>query len=145
MNILFICTGNTCRSPIAEGLFQKMLHDKEGSYKIGSAGIYVHKDDNINDFSKNELLKRGIDFSERRAVQVTKSLIEDADLVFTMTSNQRRLLVENFPCSADKIHLLGDFTGFDEDVVDPYGSNENIYKKCADHIESMLKVLKKMV
>jgi protein-tyrosine phosphatase len=130
---------------MAQGIFQEMLKNRVDSYDISSAGVYTHPNDVITDMAKNELLKRGIDFSDRRAVQITKSHIENADLILSMTSSHRRLLVENFPCSADKIYLLGDFTGIGEDVVDPYGGNEAMYKKCANHIESMLMILKEMV
>lgn len=130
---------------MAHGMFQMMLQDKCGDYSIGSAGVYTHPDDIITHMARNELLKRGIDFTGRRAVQVDRNLIEQADLVFSMTSSQRRLLVENFPCSAYKIHMLGDYTDGGEDVLDPYGGNEKMYEMCASHIESMLIQLKEMV
>lgn len=145
MNILFVCTANTCRSPMAHGIFEKMLQDKKRSHNIGSAGVYTHPNDIITEMAKNELLKRGIDFTGRKSVQVTKALVDESDLIFSMTASQRRLLVQTFPCSADKIHLLGDFTDGGEDVVDPYGGNEAVYEKCANHIESMLISLKDMV
>ena len=145
MNILFVCTGNTCRSPMAQGMFSAMLQDKSNEYDIRSAGVSTHPDDIITDMARNELLKRGIDYAERSAVQISSDLIEKADLVLSMTSSQRRILVESFPCSADKIHMLGDYTDSGDDVLDPYGGNEKMYELCANHIHSMLVLLKQMV
>ncbi len=145
MNVLFVCTGNTCRSPMAQGMFEKMLESKEGNYTVDSAGILAHPHAEIAPFANKQLKKRGIDFGTRKAVQVSADIIEDADIVFTMTNNQRRMLVESFPYAADKIHLLGDYTNRGGDVSDPYGGSEAVYEACAQEIEDMLGILIDMV
>ena len=145
MNILFVCTGNTCRSPMAQGMLEKMLKDKSGSYDIDSAGIYVHPDSKITPQAKKQLKKRGIEMGERKSVQITHIQIEKADLVFTMTGSQRRMLVENFPYAADKIHLLGDYTNRGGDVADPYGADDDAYAESAKEIEDMLGILIEMI
>lgn len=141
MNILFVCTANTCRSPMAHGLFEKMVNNKEGIYSINSAGIFTHSGDKINDMACIQLEKHGINFAGRKSVQVTKEIIDIADIIFSMTSNQRRYLIQSFPDSADKIHLLGDYTNRGDDVIDPYGANLKAYDECADNIEEMLNIL----
>ena len=145
MNILFVCTGNTCRSPIAEGIMRKMISSKGEGYTISSAGIYAHPNATITEQAERQLAKRGVDMTSRRSVQISDRLIENADLVFTMTDNQRRLLVENFPYAADKIHLLGDYTNRGGDVSDPYGGSDAVYDKCAHEIEDMLGILVEMI
>ena len=64
--------------------------------------------------------RQGIDLSGRASVQITEKLIDESDIIFTMTGSQRRLLVEDFPYAADKIHLLGDYTNRGGDVSDPF-------------------------
>ncbi len=145
MNILFVCTGNTCRSPMAQGMLEKMLQKKAGNNIVNSAGIYSHTNTQITDNALKQLKKRGVDYSGRKAVQISNEMIEISDMVFTMTGNQRRLLVENFPYAADKIHLLGDYTNRGGDVVDPFGGSEAVYNECALEIEEMLGILVEML
>lgn len=145
MNILFVCTANTCRSPIAHGIFEKMLSKKNLPYKTSSAGIFTHPNQEITKQAQKQLEKRGIDFNSRKSVQITKDLIQKYDLIFSMTNNQRRILVQNFPEAADKIHLLGDYTNRGDDVIDPYGQSYHIYNKCASNIEDMLDILIEMI
>lgn len=145
MNILFVCTGNTCRSPMAQGIFEKMLSGKKGTYSVDSAGIYVHPGAGITEQAQKQLKKRGIAMGARKSVQITHDMIEKADLVFTMTGNQRRMLVETYPYAADKIHLLGDYTNRGGDVVDPYGGSDEMYAESAKEIEGMLGILIEMI
>ncbi len=145
MNILFVCTANTCRSPIAHGIFEKMLKHKDGEYTVASAGIFAHPNDMITEMAQRQLDKRNIDFSTRHSVQISKALVDEADLILSMTNNQRRLLVQSFPSAADKIHFLGDYTNRGDDVVDPYGQNMRAYNKCSNAIEDMLNILYEMI
>ena len=145
MNILFVCTANTCRSPIAHGIFENMLKSKKGKHTVKSAGIYARPSDTITENAQRQLHKRKIDFANRHSVQITNSLVTEADLIFTMTNNQRRLLVQSYPYAADKIHLLGDYTNRKDDVEDPYGQNMHAYSKCASKIEDMLNILYTMI
>ena len=145
MEILFVCMGNTCRSPMAQGMLEKMLKAKKGSYSVDSAGIYVHPGSKITEQAKRQLKKRGIDMGERKAVKITHDMMENADIVFTMTGSQRRMLVESFPYAADKIHLLGDYTNRGGDVADPYGGDDRTYAETAKEIEGMLGILVDMI
>ena len=131
MDILFVCTGNTCRSPMAQGMLEKILEYKKGAYSVDSAGIYVHPGSKITEQAKKQLEARGVDMGARKSVGITHDSMEKADLVFTMTDNQRRMLVETFPYAAEKIHLLGDYTNRGGDVADPYGGDDEAYARTA--------------
>ena len=129
---------------MAQGIFEKMLGDK-ASYIVGSAGIFAHPDAKINPMAQKQLAKRGIDMHDRQSVQVTQQIIDDADLVLAMTASHHRFLVQSYPSSAEKIHLLGDYTNRADDVFDPYGGNDQTYDTCAKTIEDMLVILIDMI
>ncbi len=130
---------------MAQGIFEKMIAHKHLSHQVNSAGIYAHPNQEITEMALKQLEKRGIDYSGRTSVQVTKELIGQYDFVFSMTDNQRRILVQNYPEAAEKIHLLGDYTNRGDDVMDPYGQNNHVYNRCANTIECMLNILIQMI
>jgi protein-tyrosine phosphatase len=140
VKILFVCTGNTCRSCMAETIFNE-LSDIDG-VKAYSAGISVVPQSKT---SRNTatLVKSNfnVDISERKAIQLTSDLIKENDLILTMTSHMRDVLLENFPQYKNKIHTLNQFVGLGEDVVDPYGSAIEMYKTTFDMLKKSIELL----
>jgi protein-tyrosine-phosphatase len=125
MRILFVCTGNTCRSPMAEKLAAKMLDHLDLGEKIQvmSAGLAALPGEPSSSGACTALSRDKIDLSDHRAKQLTKEMVEDADLVFTMTASQKRHLVEIYPMFAGKVYVLKEFAelgsdfGFSEKLV----------------------------
>ncbi|MGY0374353.1 low molecular weight protein arginine phosphatase [Clostridium sp. JNZ J1-5] len=128
MKVLFVCTGNTCRSCMAEAIFNQ-LSDME-NIKAYSAGISVVPGSKT---SKNTatLIKSNfnLNISERNAVQLTEEMIRESDLVLTMTAYMRDVLSQKFFQEKNKIYTLNEFIGLSDDIVDPYGGNINIYEE----------------
>ncbi len=134
--ILFVCTGNTCRSPMAECIFNKMCFDK-GVYAIAnSAGIFSDGSEKSANSIK-VLSEIFINPSEKFSKQVKADDIEKSDLVLTMTESHKNLLISEFGYS-DKIKTLGEFSEIGIDVPDPFGGNTDIYRACRDVIYELI-------
>lgn len=126
--ILFICTGNTCRSPLAEGLAKKMASDRGLSPEIESAGLSVFPD-GANPHSVTVAAEYGADLTKHRARPLTDTMLLQADQIYTMTKSQADFLKRIYPSGNEKIKTL-----CDQDVSDPYGGSEDDYRLCAQQI-----------
>lgn len=125
--IMFICSGNTCRSPLAEGLFKKYLQENNiTNVEVGSAGVGAFPGDAI---SINSILvagNRGVDISKHRARNINPEHLLTTDLFFCMSESHKQVLLRH--CDEDKIVILN--------VPDPYGRPIEIYEECAKQLES---------
>jgi len=135
-SILFVCTGNTCRSPLAEGLLKKMLtsHHK---FAVTSAGLHAMEGMPANPHTLAVLREKGIDFSLFRSQRVTVALVEQATHVFAMTHDHLRGLSTLYPTYQKKFFLLNEGTTQD-DVTDPIGGSLAAYQECGQRIQQAL-------
>lgn len=142
--ILFVCSGNTCRSPMAQALFARILGDQKPEqveeYEVGSAGIFAAEGMPAAREAVKAMAKYDIDLSEHKSRQLDPTMMQNADLILTMTRVHRDCLLDMFPNIQAQICLLGDFAGLmDEEVCDPYGKGEPVYHQCADQLMKILK------
>lgn len=142
MKVLFVCTGNTCRSPMAEASFNHLCNNNENVSSF-SRGINVFLPQPINPKSKSALAAAGIDFNEDfLSQQISLTDINDADLILTMTSDQKQALKVAFPKYKNKIFSLCEKAyGKDGNIDDPFGQSEDVYVKCFNQIEKAVKVI----
>ncbi|MFA9560618.1 low molecular weight protein arginine phosphatase [Evansella sp. AB-rgal1] len=114
MNILFVCTGNTCRSPLAEAL----VRQKSGAtIQVKSAGVHAMDGMLMSEGSRAALANRGIS-ENHRAQLVNEELLQWADVVLTMTESHKRLLLERFPYAYEKVSTLKEYVYNDAGTKD---------------------------
>ena len=143
--ILMVCTGNTCRSPMAELLMRHRLAthlgcqmdelDEQG-VQVMSAGIAAMPGGRPSHEAVDIMKERQLDLSSHLSQPVSSHLARHADLIFTMTRSHRDAVIQQLPEAASCVHLLH----MDEkDISDPIGSSIDIYHQCADQMDEQLK------
>ncbi len=137
MKLVFVCTGNTCRSPLAEGLMQKKLKEKGlDGIEVTSAGLAAFPGDEVSVNSVNAAKKYGADISAHRARQISPYMLDDG-LFFCMSESHMAALLPYV--GKERVFLLGG------GISDPYGGNQDIYDKCAAQIDAALDAVIKTV
>lgn len=135
MNILFVCTGNTCRSPMAAALMNKLAEERGLDVRIESAGLFAGVGESASDNAIKALADMGTDLTYHRSQPVTAELLKKCDLILTMTEPQKRALEET---AKGRVFTLAEYAGKDGGISDPYGSDLETYKKCAEEIYGLL-------
>ena len=138
--VLFVCTANICRSPMAEGLLKKVLEDKKpsGLWNVASAGTWGLDGEPAATGSLEVMKNKGIDISDHRARSVNQDIIQSFDLILTMESGQKESLQMEFSEFSDRIFLLSNMVDQKHDIDDPYGGVYSEYEQAADEIEEYL-------
>lgn len=135
--ILFVCTGNTCRSPMAAAIFNKMAKDMGiDDVRAESAGLAVMPGEPASKNAITAAGEVGADLSEHSARQVTREIIDGCEAVYAMSQAHANMLKESYPDSADKISVLA------EGIPDPFGGDLETYRYCRDTI---LKAVKNII
>lgn len=131
MKILFVCTGNTCRSPMAEGLFNKLVSDKKIENVISSsAGLFAMTGDEVSPNSVKACERFGVDISSHRARRITAYILDETDKFVCMTPEHAASL--SLYVQSEKIIVLGN------GIPDPYGGDLETYMICANSIKTAL-------
>jgi protein-tyrosine phosphatase len=133
-NLLLVCTGNTCRSPMAEAIARDLLKDHKKDVWVSSAGSMSIDGMPASAEAVQALTKMGLDLSGHRSSRLTRDAIQAADRVYTMTESHRQSVLALAPDAADKVQRLDP----NQDVQDPIGSGLSTYRDTADQIRKAL-------
>ncbi|MBO9130076.1 low molecular weight protein arginine phosphatase [Bacillus sp. 165] len=133
--ILFVCTGNTCRSPMAEAALR---HYGKEAFEVQSAGVFASAGSNASSHAIRALEERGISINHQ-SQQVTEELISWADAVLTMTANHKAAILYHFPDMQEKVHTLYEFVETDfKDISDPFGGSLQVYQETLHELERLI-------
>ncbi|MCD6413118.1 MAG: low molecular weight protein arginine phosphatase [Elusimicrobia bacterium] len=133
--ILFVCTGNTCRSVMAEGIAKQISSD----FEFSSSGILANPSYRIYGALEEIFAEERIPYDDHVSTPLTKRMIEESDAVFVMEKFHRDFIAERFPEHLGKVFLLTEFAGEKGDVPDPIGRPKADYRKTFDRIKSLVK------
>jgi protein-tyrosine phosphatase len=138
MKLLFVCTGNTCRSPMAAALASHIFGP---DIVIESAGIDAFEGEAASPPAVAVMRTRGIDLSGHCARRLTPEMMEAADMIVAMTTAQRALVLRLSPGLADKVYLLSEMAVLEDvaaNISDPWGGGMDRYEECAALLERCL-------
>ena len=137
---LFVCTGNTCRSPMAAALLQNKINSASAgtAYSVASAGLAAWPGQPASPEAVLVMGQRGLSLADHRAQQVDFDQIAASRIVLTMTRAHKEALLRLFPAAQDKIFTLAEYSGGQVDVADPIGGTLQAYHICADQLTQLI-------
>ena len=137
-SVLFICSANICRSPMAMGLLRSMVEDSSDQWKIESSGVWDMGDQSAALNTQLVLQERGIDLNDHASRAVTGTMLSEFNLVLVMEDNHKEVLNLAFPEYTDRIYLLSEMVGEFLDIVDPIGRSLADFEETALEMERIL-------
>lgn len=139
-SVLFVCSANQCRSPMAEALLKEITakRDKNQEWTIESAGCWASPDFPATDTACEAMNERNLDLNFHLSQPVTEDLLNKFELILCMESDHKQYIQRNFPSSSSKVFLLSEMIGLKEDIWDPIGMSISAYQKIVKIIVNFL-------
>lgn len=153
-SVVFVCTGNTCRSAMAEAMFKKMLLEKNlNDIQVKSRGIAASSQLQVPETVRRLMLEENIDITRHKAEKLTEKDVEEAGLILVMETWQGVDIVQRFPQAESKTFLLKKYVeeseqraqnselSMDLEIYDPIGQSPEVYRFCKEEIKKCLEKL----
>ncbi len=143
MKIMFICTGNICRSAMAHVMLKQKAKEKNKEVEVYSCGLFARSGERST-YEAIQVLKTiyNIDLTEHRATYIEDSPIEQMDVILCATTSHKNNVLNMYPNLEGKVFTMKEYAGYpknDLDINDPWGCSYEIYEKCAKEINECLK------
>ncbi len=144
-HILFVCTGNSCRSVMAEGIFRKLISDRLDDFSVVSAGTSAAEGFPATQETVNVLTEEGIDVSDHQSQRLTYEMIRTADKIYVMEKFQMDFILQMAPEAAGKVSLMTDYyphapqRHHSADIPDPIRMSGVFYKNVYSIIRDCVK------
>ena len=151
MKIMFICTGNICRSAMADWLLKKKLKDLgRDDIKVFSCGVYAEEAD-VSTWEAKKVMKDeyDVDLSNHIATHIRKSKINEMDLILCATNSHKIAVLDMYPNLKEKVYTMKEYVGYNRqyhdkiDIKDPWGYDIETYRSCASEIDECIELLLK--
>ena len=146
--IMFVCTGNICRSAMADKMLAKRIKEENMNIEVYSSGTFAEDGDYPTIEAIETMEEYGVDLKQHRATNIRKSNIEEMDLILCATTNHRSMVLQLYPSLAGKVYTMKEYVGEIQngiDISDPWGYDLAVYRKCAAEIEKIIeKIIDKM-
>ena len=150
MNIMFVCTGNTCRSAMAEGLAKKEIENKGLDINVSSSGIFAVEGEHASYNSVAIMKEYDVDILMHKATPIEKANVEKMDLILCAAMSHKNQVIARYPDLRDKVYTMKEYAGLDKngedtDIGDPWGYDINTFRMCAAEISLCIdKIIEKI-
>lgn len=143
MKVMFVCTGNICRSAMADGMLRKKALERKLDIEVYSCGIYAEDGDYATYNAIYVAKNYDVDISNHRATNIRNSKIEEMDIILCATKSHKEAVMYMYPNLKGKIYTMKEYAridnnGQDMDIKDPWGYDIDIYNNCINEIEKCL-------
>lgn len=144
MKIMFICTGNICRSAMAHAMMSKKVKDENKDIEVYSCGVFAENGDYPTREAIEVMEEYGVDLKPHRATNIRQSNIKEMDVILCATTAHKNNVLNMYPELEGKVYTMKEYAGFDKkdlDIKDPWGYDISTYRRCASEIEKCIENL----
>lgn len=138
--VIFVCTGNVCRSPMAAGFFFEELvrTDRSDQVRVRSAGIWALEGRPASAYALQVMSEHDLDIGTHRGHDLTQSDVDEADLILVMTRRHAAIIARDLKRTRHKVRLLSEMAGPAYDIQDPYGGSLADYRRTASELKDLV-------
>ena len=148
IKIMFVCTGNICRSAMADKMLAKRVKEENLNIEVYSSGTFAENGDYPTVEAIEAMEEYGVDLKQHRATNIRRSNIEEMDLILCATTTHKNMVLQLYPNLAGQVYTMKEYVGDTQngiDISDPWGYDLAVYRKCAAEIEKITqKIVDKM-